>query len=146
MLRLVTKGTAETVKLLCEKGAQIDPRDSAGDRPLCLACLYGHLEVVWILNSHRALLRLMSSSQSYEDFPLCLAAKEGCLAIVSLLIDRSASVTQKDELGWQPLRYATHQRHPEVLRLLLQHDATLTAMLLADRALAHSRTSRFCHQ
>lgn len=112
-------GNVEIVHLLCERGVAIDCRDLAGDRPLCIAAYHGHTEVVEKLLDFKAPLRLPFGDRSYEDSPLCVAAKEGHLGVVSVLLKRGASVRQKDELGWPPIRYAAHYGHPEVLELLL---------------------------
>jgi ankyrin repeat protein len=119
-------GNVEIVQLLCEKGVTIDSRDSAGDRPLCVAAYYGHTEVVEKLLDFKAPLRLPFGDRSYEDSPLCVAVKEGHLGVVSVLLRRGALVRQKDELGWQPIRYAAHFGHPDVLELLLTQASTIS--------------------
>jgi ankyrin repeat protein len=121
-----SKGTVGIVQLLCEKGVAVDTRDSAGDRPLCLAAYHGHAAVVETLLDFKSPLRLPFGNRSYEDSPLCVAAKEGHLEATSVLLKRGASVRQKDELGWPPIRYAAHYGHPEVLELLLTQAATLS--------------------
>lgn len=126
------KGNANIVKLLCEKRVAIDNRDSAGDRPLCLAAYHGHAAVVSTLLDFHSPLRLPFGDGSYEDSPLCVATKEGHLEVVSVLLNRGASVRQKDEHGWPPIRYAAHHGHPEILELLLTQASIFSSDDAAD--------------
>jgi hypothetical protein len=91
------------------------------------AAYHGHAPVVSTLLDFHSPLCLPFGDRSYEDSPLCVAAKEGHLEVVSVLLNRGASVRQKDELGWPPIRYAAHHGHPEVLELLLTQATTLSS-------------------
>ncbi len=87
----------------------------------------GHVEIVRALLSRGAALCLKySSGPSLEDSLLCLAAKSGHLPVVQELLMRRASVLQKDERNWQPLRYAAFNAHPKVVEVLLTHGATVS--------------------
>lgn len=130
-------GNVEIVQLLCEKGVAVDIRDSAGDRPLCIAACRGHADVVEKLLDFKSPLRLPFGHRSHEDSPLCVAAKEGHLHVVSILLRRGASVRQKDELGWPPIRYAAYYGHPEVLELLLTEAAALLNAATGTSGLDH---------
>ncbi|KAL1961782.1 hypothetical protein VTN77DRAFT_1069 [Rasamsonia byssochlamydoides] len=107
------------LSLLCEKGASLESRDADGDRALCVACRHGHVAAVQKLLDYGSPLHLRFQARCHEDSPLCLAAMGGHLPVVSLLISRGASVLSKDEMGWQPMRYAAYYGHPEVLEVLL---------------------------
>jgi ankyrin repeat protein len=48
------------------------------------------------------LVRAKSEATSRSDSPLCLAAMSGHLPVVSLLLERGASASKKDEGGWDP--------------------------------------------
>jgi len=121
------RGSLAHVELLIQKGVNIDVRNASGDRPLCLASIRGHVELVRVLLNHGAALRLkFSSGPSHEDSPLCIAAKNGHGPVCRELLLRGTSVLQKDELNWQPLRYAAFNAHPEVVELLLRHGATVS--------------------
>lgn len=116
------RGSINLLDLLCDKGALLDVRDGARDRPLCVASRYGHVSATQRLLDRGSPLCLKSDSGSREDSPLCLAAKGGHRPVVSLLLARGASVLKEDETGWQALRYAAYHGHAEVLQLLLSND------------------------
>lgn len=54
---------------------------------------------------------------------LHFAAQKGDLATAQNLIARGADVNIRDENGNTPLKYASAEPHPEMLRLLLNHGA-----------------------
>ncbi|PGH14768.1 hypothetical protein AJ80_05812 [Polytolypa hystricis UAMH7299] len=112
-------GSVELSKLLCEKGAQVDSLDISGNRALCIACSRGHINVALHLLDSGAQLRVKAGRSLIEDSPLCLATIAGHVAVVALLLDRGACPTETDEMGLNPLFYAAHYAHPQVLGLLL---------------------------
>ncbi|KAJ5177551.1 uncharacterized protein N7500_000250 [Penicillium coprophilum] len=96
------------IDLLCDKGASLEARDSVGDRPLSVACRCGHVAAVEKL--------LDRGSPLYQKNP---ATSRSHLPVVSLLLERGASASKKDEGGWQPFRYAAYHGHQDVLQVLL---------------------------
>ncbi|KAI9644976.1 hypothetical protein NHQ30_007011 [Ciborinia camelliae] len=119
------KGSVRIVEILHGKGIAIDHRDSGGDRPLCIACHHGHVQIVEKLLSYNEPLRMRFRDRPNKDSPLCIAAKSGHLDVVKLLIKKGASVKERDEFGYIPLRYAAYYGHPEVLELLMEAGAEL---------------------
>ncbi|KAJ8058357.1 hypothetical protein OCU04_012549 [Sclerotinia nivalis] len=118
-------GFVRNVEVLYGKGVVIDQRDSGGYRPLCLACQHGHVQVVEKLLSYNEPLRMRFRDQPNKDSPLCISAKAGHLEVVKLLIKKGASVKERDEFGYIPLRYAAYYGHPEVLEALMEAGAEL---------------------
>ncbi|KAJ5873529.1 uncharacterized protein N7473_013402 [Penicillium subrubescens] len=116
---VASRGSLFLLDLLCEKGASLDARNGMGDRPVCVASRFGHVEVVQRLLDRGSPLSLKFGTGFREDSPLCLAAMGGHLHVASLLLVRGASVLKKDEAGWQPMRYAAYHGQPELLQLLL---------------------------
>lgn len=116
-------GSVETIGVLYQHGVAMDARDSAGHRPLCVACHHGHVDVVKTFLSLKQPLSMPLKDGRDYDSPLCVAAKAGHVEVVELLIRRGASVNQKDEHGSSPFRYAAHHGHPDVLKLLLDAGA-----------------------
>ena len=118
-------GCVEILEVLHGKGASIAQRDSAGNRPLCIACHQGHTKVVEKLLEYGEPLRKFFETRPSEDSPLCIASRAGHFDVARLLIQKGASVKQRDEFGYIPLRYAAYYGHPEVLQLLLEEGAEL---------------------
>ncbi|KAJ5753757.1 uncharacterized protein N7511_007910 [Penicillium nucicola] len=113
------RSSIHLLDLLCDKGASLDSRDSVGDRPLGVACRCGNVSAVRKLLDRGSPLYKKHEATSRSDSPLCLAAMAGHLPVVSLLIERGASPSKKDEVGWQPFRYAAYNGHLDVLQALL---------------------------
>ncbi|KAJ5166474.1 uncharacterized protein N7482_005255 [Penicillium canariense] len=116
---VAARGSIFLLDLLCAKGALLDARNGVGDRPLCVASRFGHVDVVQKLLDRGSPLSLKFDSGFREDSPLCLAAMGGHWHVASLLLGRGASVLKKDEAGWQPIRYAVYYGQPDLLQLLL---------------------------
>ncbi|KAF7951822.1 hypothetical protein EAE96_007120 [Botrytis aclada] len=119
------KGSVRIVEILHGKGIAIDQRDFGGDRPLCIACRQGHVQIVEKLLSYNEPLRMRFKDRPNKDSPLCIAAKAGHLDLVKLLMKKGASVKERDEFGYIPLRYAAYYGHPEVLKILMEAGAEL---------------------
>jgi ankyrin repeat protein len=129
-IHIATKvGSVKIVELLLNKGASIEARDASGERSLCLASGGGNLELVRLLLDKGASTRLKyTKGPSHEDSPLCLAAKYGHLPVVIELVNRKASIRQKDEHNWQPLRYAAFHGHPDIIQHLLDCGASVSGL------------------
>lgn len=122
-------GNIMVLGLLLRRGALVDARDGSGDRALQIASARGELEVVRLLLDGGAEMRSRySKGPSHEDSPVCIAAKHGHLSIVEEFVRRGASVRQRDEHNWQPLRYAAYHAHPEVCQYLLANGASVSGL------------------
>jgi ankyrin repeat protein len=121
----VANGSVQIIEILHKHEVSISVRDSAGDRPLCIACHHGHAGAAEKLIELGEPLRAAFPNRPNEDSPLCIAAKGGHLDVIRLLFRKGASVKQRDEYGYIPLRYAAYFGHPEALRLLLEEGAEL---------------------
>ncbi|KAK7887769.1 hypothetical protein LTR67_009672 [Exophiala xenobiotica] len=136
----VTRGSLPIVNTLLGSGADVDVRNADGDRALLLASSHGHTAIVnSLLNWGAPVRSKFSAGPSHEDSPLCLAARNGCSDVVRLLISRGASVSDKDEHDWPPLRYGAYYGHPQVVEELLDAGASVSGIetwgfsLTADR-------------
>jgi ankyrin repeat protein len=123
-------GSVKVVSQLLDKNADPDARDPKLDRALGIACIHGHLEVVHEMLNRNVQLRsrFTDKGRSHEDSPLCLASKHGHLMVVEELIKRGASVWERDENSWQPLRYAAFHGHPDVVQVLLGYGASISGL------------------
>ncbi|QDS75821.1 hypothetical protein FKW77_000621 [Venturia effusa] len=119
-------GSEAVLSTLLRKGAQVDVRNTAGDRALCIAAARGHLSSVKVLLQNRSAVSLrLPKSPSFQDSPLCKAARSGYGEVVSELLRQGAAVNKSDETNWSPLRYAAYYGHPHVVEVLLMAGATL---------------------
>ncbi|KAH6988821.1 hypothetical protein BKA56DRAFT_709913, partial [Ilyonectria sp. MPI-CAGE-AT-0026] len=92
------------VKLLLEKGAEIEAKDSEhGRTPLSWAAGNGHEAIVKLLLEKAA---DVEAKDAYKTTPLWQAAKNGHEAIVKLLLKKGADVESKDKYGQTPLWWA----------------------------------------
>ncbi|PQE22121.1 ankyrin repeat protein [Rutstroemia sp. NJR-2017a BBW] len=119
------RGSTRIVDILIKKKIAISSRDANGDRPLGIACQNGHVQIVEKLLACNEPLRMRIQDRPNKDSPLCIAAKAGHLSVVQLLIKKGASIKERDEFGYIPIRYAAYYGHPEVLEALMQAGAEL---------------------
>ncbi|KAK7428976.1 hypothetical protein QQZ08_004488 [Neonectria magnoliae] len=114
-------GHRAVVKLLLEKGAEIEAKDSEhGRTPLSWAARNGHEAIVKLLLEKGANFK---SKDEDGTTPLSLAAGDGHEAIVKLLLEKGADVESEAEDGETPLWQATKNGHEAVVKLLLEQGA-----------------------
>ncbi|EEH22878.2 hypothetical protein PABG_05089 [Paracoccidioides brasiliensis Pb03] len=117
----VSLGSLQLTRFLCQKGVFVDSVDSAGIRPLCIACRHGNIEIAEELLRCGALVRMNLADRMFQDSPICIASEVGHASIVSLLLANGSSPVENDEKGWNPFLYAAHYGHPQVLEILFSH-------------------------
>ncbi|KAF5694443.1 ankyrin repeat domain-containing protein [Fusarium denticulatum] len=112
------------VKLLLEKGGEIEARDSVyGQTPLSWAAQDGHEAVVKLLLDRGADIE---AKDGHGQTPLFWAAYGGHEAVVKLLLDRGADIEAKDSrYGRTPLSWAAQDGHEAVVKLLLDRGADI---------------------
>jgi hypothetical protein len=109
------EGRVERVKLLLEKGADVNAADVFRWTPLCWASVSGHVEVVKLLLEKGA---DVNAADGLRRTPLCWASQKGHVEVVKLLLEKGADVNTADTPGWTPLRLASEKGHVEVVKLL----------------------------
>ncbi|KAI9867970.1 MAG: hypothetical protein M1813_007792 [Trichoglossum hirsutum] len=122
LLRAAENGHEVVVKLLLEKGAQLESKDKNGQTPLSYAARSGHEAVVKLLLEKGA--QLESKDQDSQT-PLSWAAENGHEAVVKLLLEKGAQLESKDKYDQTPLLYAAENGHEAVVKLLLEKSAQL---------------------
>jgi ankyrin repeat protein len=117
-------GHEAVVRLLVDRGADVNVKDKLGLTALYWAAKGGHEAVVRLLVDRRADVNLKD-----DDGPTALhqAAAGGHQAMVRLLVDRGADVNAKDYHGWTALYWAATQGHEVLVRLLIDGGADVNA-------------------
>jgi hypothetical protein len=115
-------GHEAVVKLLLEKGAELETKDKDyGQTPLSWAAENGHEAVVKLLLEKGAELETKSNN---GRTPLSWAAARGHEAVVKLLLEKGAELETKDkDYGQTPLSWAAARGHEAVVKLLLEKGA-----------------------
>ncbi|KAI3434440.1 hypothetical protein D9Q98_002517 [Chlorella vulgaris] len=122
LLDAAANGQVEVVRLLLDRGADLEAVDSDGDTALAVAAAHGHVEVVRLLLKNSANLDAPGRN-GYT--PLIGAALAGHLEVVQVLLKSSADLEATDNDGDTALTVAAGKGHLDVVQLLLDHDADL---------------------
>jgi ankyrin repeat protein len=118
--RAAEKGYEAVVRLLLEKGADVELRDVEYDRPpLSWAAEKGQREVVELLLQQTGVVA--DSKDSSDRTPLSWAAEKGQREVVELLLQQTGVVADsKDRNGRTPLLWAAEWGQERVVQLLLR--------------------------
>ena len=125
-LHMATK--PEVAKLLIEKGAQIEAKDTRGRTPLLICAMESHAEVAQVLVQHGA---QVNSKTGGGNTPLTFATSYGHIDMVKLLVQNGAQVDIKGQHGNTPLhgimqsRGIGPKRHFEIVKYLIEHGAPI---------------------
>ncbi|KAG9229618.1 HET and ankyrin domain protein [Amylocarpus encephaloides] len=150
-------GQKAIVKLLLEKGAELESKDKNSWTPLSMAAQNGHGAVVQLLlkrganveakdqkdqtplwwavqNRHKAVAQLLLlngadvEAKGKEDkMSLWWAAKNGHKSAVKVLLENGVDVVSKESYGWTPLWWVAKNGHEDVVQLLLEKGADIEA-------------------
>ncbi|NXY47197.1 ASB3 protein, partial [Ceuthmochares aereus] len=112
------QGYTEIMKILLEKGASKECKDSFGITPLFVAAQYGKLESLRLLVSHGAEVNCQAKDKAT---PLLIAAQEGHTECVELLLSKGADPNLYcNNDNWQlPIHAAAQMGHKRILELLI---------------------------
>ncbi len=113
-------GNIEAVRLLIERGACVNAKDSYGITPLHCATCKGQIDIVRLLIERGA---CVNAKNVHGTRPLHYAAMYGYTNIVRLLIENGESIIEKDNDGWTPMRCAALNAHADTVALF--HDLEL---------------------
>jgi len=105
----------DIVKILIEKGANINYRGIYGDTSLNLVSIKGHLEIMKYLIDNGANIE---SKNENGNTPLSLAVKWSHVEIVKFLIEKGANINVKDINGNTPLSLALIWDEFDIINLL----------------------------
>jgi ankyrin repeat domain-containing protein 50 len=122
LLWAAQKGHEAAVKLLLERGAELETKDKDGQTPLLWAAQNGDEAVVKLLLERGAELETKDKD---GQTPLLWAAQNGDEAVVKLLLERGAELETKDNDVQTPLLWAAQHGDEAVVKLLLERGAEL---------------------
>ncbi|RYO96410.1 hypothetical protein DL765_011600 [Monosporascus sp. GIB2] len=136
LLWAAANGRLAVLKLLVEKGAQIEVRDKVLMTPLMVAAKNGHEAVTKLLVEKGAQIE---ATDKDGLTPLMYAAREGHEAVARLLIKKGAQLEAKHKYDGTPLIYAARNWHDIVVKLLFEKGADAEAKDNDDRTpLSHA--------
>jgi ankyrin repeat protein len=116
------KGNSGLVKILLEKGSDINSKNIAGLTALDLASKGSNPEIIKILLEAGADVNSVSKNGMT---PICFASITGNLKSVKNLIEFGADVNVKDNNGYSPLYWAKEYNHEEVSQFLEKNGAII---------------------
>jgi ankyrin repeat protein len=124
------RGHEAAVRILLDRGANIEAQSIWSETPLVLASEHGHEAVVRILLDRGANIETRST---WLETPLVVAAKHGHEAVVRILLDRGANIETRSTCSETPLVVAANHGHVAVVRILLDRGANIEAQSLWSR-------------
>lgn len=118
----VRQDCPESVKLLLERGADVEIPDEMSDRRTCLhqAASAGSAQYIHTLAQSGADVNCRDENDST---PLTLPSEEGHLDVVQLLLQPGADVDAVVSDGSSTLFYASLEEKVEIVELLIAHGA-----------------------
>jgi ankyrin repeat protein/rubrerythrin len=117
-------GHVDTVRLLLEKGADVNAKEAVVGTALTDASNAGRLEVVRLLLEKGA---DVNAKNKDGGTALTAASCTGHLEVVRLLLEKGADVNAKEEFVGTALMMGSFHGHLEVVRLLLEKGADVNA-------------------
>ena len=115
-------GRVEIVKLLIDRGADVNLKGEAWYGPLHAAAYGGHVEVVKLLLDNGADVNIFN-----HDKPLHYAAKNGHIEVAEMLIAHGADINARGMSKQTPLGTAVSNRQEEMVEYLLSKGADVNA-------------------
>jgi uncharacterized protein len=125
IMQAVAFGSLDTVKILCQYGADINILNSHSVTPLIAACVYKRADIVAFLIEAGA---DMNAVDCDGHRPLVIAVQNNCAALVQLLLDQGADIAATDAAGKSVMFAAAAAGLLSMMELLVQHGLSVTAV------------------
>jgi len=117
--RSEAKECVEIVKILLEKGANLDLQDSYGSTALHYAVNMNKPEIVQMLLEKGANPNMQNKDGETALHRASVAQPE----IVKMLLEKGANPNLQDKLGWAALYWAVRMANSEIVQMLLEKGA-----------------------
>jgi uncharacterized protein len=123
LIKAVSRGHTKIVRLLISHKADVnEPKYKTQETPLFFAARAGHHKIVKLLLEADAQMHWTIN----DETPLIEAAAKGSIKTVELLLNSSRSfIDEHDKRGRTPLITASEVGHPDMVSLLLAHNASI---------------------
>ncbi len=109
------EGRFGLVRMLVEKGADVNAKSSKGHNPMSYASRFGHLRIVQYLLNHGAEVNITNNN---KWTPLLKAARGGHLEVVDYLLAHDADIGSRNSGGLDALALARRHGHKNVMKYL----------------------------
>lgn len=128
------KGYGEMVRLLIDRGANVNAQDREGSTPLRTAVFHNHDAIVELLLSANANPNLQHGDGS---MPLHTAAEVGNLRVVEILLQHGADIDAKHDYG-EPIYAAAEKNQTLVVSYLLEKGSNIFVYHQERETLLHA--------
>lgn len=125
-IKAAAYGRIRVVKLLLEKGADVNKHNEGGETPLHYAARHGHVKVMEILLDHGA---DPTKKGTGCGTPMQWAGRGGQIGAIKALMRYGVSVNQPGTHDGTALHEAVKHDHPDTVRFLLANGAEVDAPL-----------------
>ena len=116
-------GFVKVIKLLLDRGVDINTQNNGGGTALHIAAREGHQAVVKILLEKGADAKIQTKIEGDGGTALHRAAREGHEAVVQMLLEKEIDVNVQNSRGRTALHLAVIRGHKAVLEMLLNKKA-----------------------
>lgn len=110
----------EKVRMLLEKGSDVNQMGGNGKTPLILACESDSADIVRLLLDAECDVDVCNK---FGESPLCIACEHGNAEIVKMLLDKNADVNLCDDDS--PLTIASQRGHSDIVSMLMKVDTDI---------------------
>ena len=121
----ISKGFDDIVKLLLDKKADVNLKNSYGNTPLHVAVSVGNDNLIKLLLDKKADVNAKGSG---DDTPLHIAIRKGYYDVAKLLLDRKADINLKNRYGNTPLHVAILNGSKSFASLLIEKGADVNVV------------------
>uniref|UniRef100_A0A4W5RGS2 Ankyrin 1 n=1 Tax=Hucho hucho TaxID=62062 RepID=A0A4W5RGS2_9TELE len=140
---VLLRGNVIMVRLLLDRGAQIDAKTKNGLSPIHMSAQGDHMDCVRQLMQYNAAIDDVTLDHLT---PLHVAAHCGHHRMAKVLLDKGAKPNSRALNGFTPLHIACKKNHMRVMDLLLKHSASLEAVTEVREIRARERDGMYDDQ